>query len=104
MAISTILKNLLCAIPILCLFWNTAQAQDVQCFPYDRLMDRLGSIGEIMTAVGVDGNGNLVQVMTSESGGWTFLVRIERDSAVYACPLSAGEGWEHHEPKRGQKS
>lgn len=97
-------KPKLYVIPLLCLFWNPASAQQVQCFPYDKFIDRLQSIGERMTGAGVDANGNLVQVLVSEKGGWTFIVRLERAGTVYACPLSGGEGWQRRAPKRGQKS
>tara|TARA_S200002703_G_scaffold34250_1_gene29638 strand:- start:2659 stop:2961 length:303 start_codon:yes stop_codon:yes gene_type:complete len=83
--------------------WN-ARAQQIQCFPYDRFIERLQSIGEQMNDAGVDGMGNLVQLFTSEAGAWTFFVRIERNGTVFACPLAGGEGWEHHKPKRGTES
>jgi len=83
--------------------WN-AQAQQVQCFPYDDLIKRLQSLGERTTAAGIDGNGNLLQVLTSESGGWSIVVRVEKGGTVYACPLSGGEGWQFVKPKRGKPS
>lgn len=104
MAISIILKRIFWTIPILCLFWSPVQAQQVQCFPYDDLMERLHSLGERMTAAGIDGNGNLLQVLTSDSGAWSIVVRLEKGGTVYACPLSGGEGWQVVDPKRGRKS
>lgn len=86
------------------LFAFQAKAQQVQCFPYDDLLKRLHSLGERMTAAGIDGNGNLLQVLTSETGAWSIVVRLEKGGTVYACPLSGGEGWQVVDPKRGQAS
>lgn len=98
-----VLAALLIAIACGLFAWQ-AKAQQVQCFPYDDLLKRLHSLGERMTAAGIDGNGNLLQVLTSASGAWSIVVRLEKGGTVYACPLSGGDGWQVVDPKRGRKS
>lgn len=83
--------------------WN-AKAQNVDCYLYDQFMEPMQLTGRSVTAAGIDGNGNLVQVLTSETGMWLIVVRLEKGGTVYACPLSGGEGWQNVEPKRGRAS
>lgn len=73
----------------------------------DLLMDRLGKqYGEVLTAAGVDADGNLVQVYSSDDRGtWTIAITIPGGPT---CVISAGEGWVREQtaelPKPGQNS
>ncbi len=71
-----------------------ASAQSTKlCMPRaDLLMDQLGKqYGEVLTAAGVDANGNFVQVYSSDDKGtWTIAVTIPGGPT---CVISAGEGW-----------
>lgn len=51
---------------------------------------------ERAVAAGLSGNGGVVELYKSESGGWTLLVT--RPSGV-SCLLAAGEHWEDVPPK-----
>ncbi|MEQ8394062.1 hypothetical protein [Thalassobaculum sp.] len=68
-----------------------AQAPSV-CAPQDKLSAKLGSqYGEAVSAEGVDGNGNLVQVYSSpDTGSWTIAVTLPGGPS---CIVSSGEGW-----------
>ena len=68
-----------------------AQSQPV-CVPPPVLAARLASqYGEAITAEGVDGNGNLLQVFTApDTGSWTIAVTLPGGTS---CVVSSGEGW-----------
>lgn len=85
--------------------WN-AQAQSLKCFPFDSSIKHLESqTAERMTGGAVDSANNLVLLYTAPNGSWTFIVRLVRDGQIFACPLSAGEGWQAVKPKgRGNRS
>jgi len=68
-----------------------AQAQRLCMLKATAIADQLGAqYGEALTAAGVDNNGNLVQVYSSESGSWSIVVTIP---GGMTCIVSAGEGW-----------
>lgn len=68
----------------------SARTQSV-CVMRDNLVEHLGkSYGEVVTALGVDQSGNLVQVFSSEDGTFTIAVTIPGGPT---CVLTAGEGW-----------
>lgn len=70
---------------------NAVAQNSPVCTPHDRLVEHLSkSFGEAMTAAGVDGRGNLVQVFSSAEGSWTIVVTIPGGPT---CVMSAGEGW-----------
>lgn len=48
--------------------------------------------GETVTAAGVDRNGNLLEIFSSEHGSWTVVLTIPGGPA---CLLSSGDGWWH---------
>jgi len=107
MAKHTVKRNLAAlAIPILMMFWNPAAAQQgVKCFPYDAAMAHLNkNTSERMAGAGVDAHGNLVTLHAAPTGEWTIVVRLMRDGAAFACPLSAGQGWQVVTEKMGQPS
>lgn len=81
-----------------------ANAQQIQCFPYDAFVERFSAMGGQLTAAGVDSEGRLVQVLTSSSGQWIVFVHLEREGVAFACPFTAGEGWEYHQPVWGEES
>lgn len=64
------------------------------CLPKAQtLIDQLGEeYGEVLTAAGVDANGNLVQVYSSDGpdATWTIAVTIPGGPT---CVVSSGEGW-----------
>lgn len=68
-----------------------AQSQPV-CVPPAVLAAKLDTqYGEAITAEGVDGNGNLLQVFTSpQTGSWTIAVTLPGGPS---CVVSSGEGW-----------
>jgi len=81
---------------ILCgLFSWQAQAQALKCFPFEESIKHLEqNTAERMAGGAADSQGNLVLLYTAPSGSWTFIVRLVRDGKVFACPLSAGQGWQ----------
>lgn len=89
----------------------TAPGADAQvqrlCMPKAAAVaSQLGAqYGEVLTAAGVDSNGNLVQVYSSDGGTWTIVVTIPGGPS---CIVSAGEGWVRERtaemPKSGHAS
>jgi hypothetical protein len=80
---------------ILCLFPAAAAAQNVRCFPYTEFMERLSKgSGEEPVAAGLDQRGNMVQVVASKSGDFTFFVMLRKEGRDMACPLVWGSGWQ----------
>lgn len=74
-----------------------AAAQPRQlCAPRAALLEKLGQeFGETPTAGGVDGGGNLMEILAGPNGSWTLL--IVRPDKV-ACIVGSGEGWLVYEP------
>lgn len=52
--------------------------------------------GETVTAAGVDSNGNLLEIFSSERGTWTVVLTIPGGPA---CLLSSGDGWSRVEER-----
>lgn len=73
-------------------FAAPATAQNISaCAPQETLAEKLGQeFGEAVTAQGVDGQGNLLQVYTSENGTWTIAVTLPGGPS---CIVSSGDGW-----------
>ena len=81
----------------LLLFAFPAFAQQRQlCAPRAALVEKLAQeFGEAPTAGGIDGAGNLMEILTGPKGSWTLLiVRPDR----IACIVGSGEGWLVYEP------
>jgi len=57
--------------------------------------------GEQPTALGLTASGNVVELLTSETGSWTL---ITTDHHGKTCVISSGDSWETLEPARGDKS
>ena len=79
------------------LFALPAFAQQRQlCAPRAALVEKLAQeFGEAPTAGGIDGAGNLMEILTSPKGTWTLL--IVRPDKI-ACIVGSGEGWLIYEP------
>lgn len=61
------------------------------CSTREQIVATLGSrFGETITAVGVDQEGNLIQVFSSAAGTWTIAITLPGGPT---CLLSAGDGW-----------
>lgn len=76
-----------------------ALAQARVCLPQAQtLVDQLANeYGEVLTAAGVDANGNLVQVYSSDAKGtWTIAVTVPGGPT---CVVSSGEGWTRETPE-----
>lgn len=81
----------------LLLFAFPAAAQQRQlCAPRAALVERLSQdFGEAPFASGIDGGGNLMEILSSPKGSWTLL--IVRPDKI-ACIVGSGEGWLVYEP------
>lgn len=79
------------------LFALPASAQQRQlCAPRAALVEKLAQeFGEAPTAGGIDGAGNLMEILTGPKGTWTLL--IVRPDKI-ACIVGSGEGWLIYEP------
>jgi hypothetical protein len=83
---------------------SSASAQQRQlCAPREALLEKLAQeFGEAPRASGIDGGGNLMEILTSPSGTWTLLIVMP---AKRACIVGSGEGWVEYEgvavPGRG---
>lgn len=81
-----------------------AHAQ-VACGARDAVAAALeAQFGETVTATGVDRNGNLLEIFSSEDGTWTVVLTIPGGPA---CLLSSGDGWwrvEEHLPPAERRS
>lgn len=70
---------------------GSASAQTI-CGKRDTFLAQLAkSHQEAPIAVGLLGNGSVIEVLTSENGSWTMLVT---DPNGATCVLAAGEAWE----------
>lgn len=74
-----------------------ASAQPRQlCAPRAALLEKLGQeFGETPHGSGIDGGGNLMEILTSPKGTWTLLI-VRADKV--ACIVGSGEGWLIYEP------
>jgi hypothetical protein len=74
-----------------------ASAQPRQlCAPRAALLEKLSQdFGEVPFARGIDGGGNLMEILTGPKGSWTLL--IVRPDKI-ACIVGSGEGWLVYEP------
>lgn len=69
------------------------------CAPRAALLEKLSQdFGETPYSSGVDGGGNLMEIMTGPKGSWTLL--IVRPDKI-ACIVGSGEGWLIYEPTVG---
>jgi hypothetical protein len=76
----------------LCLAWPGPAGAAPHCAPYRRMATFLAErYGETPRAVGLVGEGRIVQVFAGAGGSWTILVT---STAGQTCILAAGEGWE----------
>ena len=88
---------LLASIPLL--LSATAQADDtapagtIPCFRYEDVARQLGATyAEAPASLGIQSNGNLLQVFTSaDTGTWTI---VSTTPGGMACVLAAGDRWE----------
>jgi hypothetical protein len=80
----------------------TAQQRQL-CASRDALLEKLAQdFGEAPRASGIDGGGNLMEILTSPSGTWTLLIVMPTKRA---CIVGSGEGWREYDgvavPGRG---
>jgi hypothetical protein len=62
------------------------------CAPHDKAVAQLGQThGETVANMGLQNNGNVLQVLVSRSGSWTILVTMP--SGV-SCLAASGTAWE----------
>jgi hypothetical protein len=81
---------------------DSAPVRTIACFPYQDVARQLaGSYAEAPASLGIQSNGNLLQVFTSaDTGSWTILSTTPDG---LACVLAAGERWESlPAPKAGR--
>ena len=72
------------------------QPQRQMCAPRDRLVERMAQeFGEIPIGGGIDGGGNLMELLTSPAGTWTLLIVTPNKMA---CMAGSGDGWRDYEP------
>lgn len=71
----------------------------IPCFRYADVVGQLkGSYSEAPISLGLQTNGNLLQVFTSaDTGSWTI---VSTTPAGMACVLAAGNNWESVAPAR----
>jgi len=69
------------------------QAANAQaCAPRQEIVVQLAQkFSETPTAVGVAGNGAILELLTSKSGSWTMLMSFANGAA---CVIATGENWE----------
>jgi hypothetical protein len=67
------------------------------CFDYRDVVRQLGATyQETPASLGLQSNGNVLQVFTSaKSGSWTIVSVLPNG---FACVLAAGQNWENVEP------
>jgi len=81
---------ILASVTIAFLAIGPAAAQSA-CGPRDGIVKRLAEVyKESPRAMGIVGNGNLVEVFVSESGSWTMMVTVPGRPT---CVFSAGNNW-----------
>ncbi len=85
------MAKVLILVAVFILFGATASAQ-VPCNQRAKIVTLLaGKYKEVPVAIGVNGKGHLVEVLSSEHGRtWTIIVT---SPAGVSCVISAGEGW-----------
>jgi hypothetical protein len=71
------------------------------CYDYREVVRQLGATyHEAPASLGLQSNGNVLQVFTSaRSGSWTIVSVLPNGSA---CVLAAGRNWEDVEPAAGR--
>lgn len=81
-----------CLFGILFMFFLSATAWgQPMCAPREQVVARLSQeFGEVPTAPGLMGNGNLMEITTAPSGTWTVLVT--RPDGL-SCFVASGDGW-----------
>lgn len=74
-----------------------AYAQQRQlCAPRQAILDKFAAeFGEVPFGGGVDGAGQLIEILTSPSGSWTMLI-VRPDKT--ACIMGSGDGWLEYPP------
>ncbi len=84
----------------LVLFAFPAFAQQRQlCAPRAALLEKLSQdFGEVPFAGGIDGGGNLMEILTGPKGSWTLLIVMPNKTA---CIVGSGEGWLLYAPTVG---
>lgn len=66
------------------------------CAPRQALLEKFAQeFGEVPFSGGIDGAGNLMEILTSPKGTWTLL--LVRPDKI-ACILGSGESWLIYEP------
>ena len=93
----------------LVLLSTVAQAADegrplaIPCFSYSEVVRQLkGTYAEAPVSLGLQSNGNLLQVFTSvDTGSWTILSTTPDG---LACVLAAGERWESLPAPKGGRA
>ena len=81
-----------------------AEPQQKACMPFEQARKALGdSYGEVVTSVGIAGNGkNMLAILSNpETGTWTALVVSPEGTA---CGIGGGEDWQVVEPEIGEPS
>lgn len=75
---------------------SAQQPQRQLCAPRQALIERFAAeFGEVPHAGGIDGGGNLMEILTSPSGTWTLLIVMP---TKMACVVGSGDGWREYEP------
>ena len=82
---------------------DAAPTRTIPCFPYKDVARQLaGSYAEAPASLGIQSNGNLLQVFTSaDTGSWTI---VSTTPDGLACVLAAGERWESLPPPKGGRA
>jgi hypothetical protein len=71
---------------------GTAQAAPAVCGDRDQLLKRLEQAHEeTPQALGLSGDGGVIEVLVSPEGGWTMLITYPRRPT---CVLATGEAWQ----------
>ncbi len=77
-----------------------AGAAEAVCGERAEILDRLErEFSETPQALGLSGDGALIEIVVSPSGGWTILVTYPKRPS---CVVAAGDGWETHLIQVGQ--
>jgi hypothetical protein len=69
-----------------------AEAAPKLCGDRDQILDRLGqTYEEKPQALGLSGDGGVIEVLVSPEGGWTMLLTYPRRAT---CIVATGEAWQ----------
>ena len=70
----------------------------------DMLAKLAKEFGEAPSALGLASNGGVVELLSSESGGWTLMITFAPPAGSTAggrtCLIATGEGWQAAEPQK----